>query len=366
MTEPIDDEPVTEVVSEIGPWAMVPAWVLSKGLAPAELAVYISLRSFADRQGGAHPKARTIASRAMVAIGTARNAIQSLRDKKLISTEEMRRPDGSLAGLTYRMRDIDPTPGYVPEEKKPRGVRGKGSRTPAIDEAATPAPSGVHPIPDETTHPSTPSGAEGCTPSGAGVDTKWCSQEQHTKRTHQVGTPSVPPTEVRRSDDDDVQPTLTGEVAQPSERDSHNLAMGIARRWIDKWEEPQPDGTKLRILMHSRKGNPQQAIANAIKFALREGVPEIEITRAMAWVNMDIPEAQQLRRGLTQVQRGWKPGPDWLPGKPHSAAGNGRQRNGAGPMAGTNLHVDDLSVAERAARNPFTNVVRSSEAVVSA
>ena len=96
------------VTSQIGPWAMVPVWVLGCGLKPSELAVYISLRSFADQSGAAWPRAKTIADRAQVTVGTARNAIQQMRKLGLLTTAERRRDDGSTAGLHYRLVDIKP------------------------------------------------------------------------------------------------------------------------------------------------------------------------------------------------------------------------------------------------------------------
>lgn len=187
--------------------------------------------------------------------------------------------------------------------------------------------------------------------------------------------PSVP-SERPPTADEAIQPTLNGEVVTRSERDITNIAMGIARGWVAKWEERQPDGTQLKILMDRRKGSPQHAVASAIRFAVRENVSDVDIKRAMAWVNMDIPEASQLRRGLVQVQLGWKPAKDWRPGQPHSnglyvngANGKtGQQRNGqangnrnTGPMAGSNLFIADITPEQRDAQNPFKNAVRSSD-----
>lgn len=337
MTEPIDDEPITEVVSEVGPWAMVPVWVLSKGLTPAELAVYISLRSFADRQGKAHPKARTIAERALVAIGTARNAIQSLRDKKLLSTEEVRRADGSLAGLTYRLRDIDPTPGYAPEERKPRGVRGKGSRSKG-DLEATPTPSGADPSTETDTptplgvDPPAPSGVQGSTPSGAGVDTKWCTQE-HTTTTPQVGTPSEPSSKVRLDDDEasTAQMTIAGdsEPLGPKPPSIHDRTMGIGRWWIAEWE----DRAKMPMLGE----NLLIKIGKAIKSSLNAGCSDEQVKDALVYVSRGVPTPTLLEAALIQVKRGWKAPDDWVPGdlsvRQRGAPNDGRRTNGYGRPA---------------------------------
>jgi len=47
-------EPVG-VTTESGPWGMVPVWVLGLGLSGSELAVYVALRSYADRSRACFP-----------------------------------------------------------------------------------------------------------------------------------------------------------------------------------------------------------------------------------------------------------------------------------------------------------------------
>lgn len=97
------------VTSEIGPWAMVPIWVLSVGLKGAELAVYVSLRSFADRSGGARPHVKTLAERAGVSERTAERALARFRELNLMRTTKRYRDDGSCAGCNYHLMDITPT-----------------------------------------------------------------------------------------------------------------------------------------------------------------------------------------------------------------------------------------------------------------
>lgn len=130
---------------------MVPVWVM-KYLKGADLAVYLSLRSFADRQGNAWPHAKTIAERAGVAVGTARNAIQKMRQLGLITTTENTRSDGSLSGLNYFMRDVEP-----------KKSRPKSTISPEIPmEGSTPddvppSPPGCTPIEGRTHQENTPS-----------------------------------------------------------------------------------------------------------------------------------------------------------------------------------------------------------------
>lgn len=105
-----EDDLALEVVSQVGPWAMVPVWVLAVGLTGAELAVYVALRSYADRQGDARPYVRTLALRAGVSPRTAERALARFRELNLVRTTQRRRPDGSTAGLAYRLRDVAPRP----------------------------------------------------------------------------------------------------------------------------------------------------------------------------------------------------------------------------------------------------------------
>lgn len=101
---------MSAVRSQAGAWAMVPVWVLSKGLTGGELATYVSLRSFADRSGEAHPSFRTVAERAGLSVKTVEKAVSRLRDLGLLRTTRRYRPDGSIAGCDYVLVDVDPAP----------------------------------------------------------------------------------------------------------------------------------------------------------------------------------------------------------------------------------------------------------------
>ena len=96
------------VTTQVGPWAMVPVWVLGMGLKGAELAVYVSLRSYADRGGDAHPHIKSIAERAGVHLVTAKKAIARFRELDMIRSEQWYRDDGSIGGCRYHLRDVPP------------------------------------------------------------------------------------------------------------------------------------------------------------------------------------------------------------------------------------------------------------------
>ena len=134
---------------------MVPVWVLDAGLTGAELAVHISLRSFADRRGEAHPLVRTIAQRAGVSVRTAERAIARMREIGMLTSEQIIRPDGSVGGCRYRLVDIppigtdrDPSPPPDRDVANPRqdsdpvGTPRRARRTPPDEPVGTP-PTGL-------------------------------------------------------------------------------------------------------------------------------------------------------------------------------------------------------------------------------
>lgn len=96
------------VTSEVGPWAMVPIWVLTY-LNGSAVAVYVALRSFADQNGAAHPRVKTIAERAGVSERTVARAITEMRELNLLRTLQWARPDGSIGGCHYYLRDLPPS-----------------------------------------------------------------------------------------------------------------------------------------------------------------------------------------------------------------------------------------------------------------
>lgn len=154
MTAYVDD-PQPKATSQIGPWGMVPAWVLNY-LKGTDVAIYVSLRTFADQAGYGYPHTKTIAERAGVSVSATRKAIQKMRALGLVHTTERRRSDGSLAGLDYYLIDIDPQtpihPGGVsqlgyksPPAQKPHipsseqvTHTGHGGRTPGIPKNTPP------------------------------------------------------------------------------------------------------------------------------------------------------------------------------------------------------------------------------------
>lgn len=99
------------VKTQIGPWAHIPVWVLTLGLKGSELAVYVALRSFADRTSGeAHPHVKTIAQRAGVSERTVERALSRFRELDIMTSQQWHRVDGSIGGCHYLLRDIPVSP----------------------------------------------------------------------------------------------------------------------------------------------------------------------------------------------------------------------------------------------------------------
>jgi hypothetical protein len=126
---------------------MVPIWILSMGLTGSEVAVYVALRSFCDRNGECYPTMRTVATRAGCSYYTVRNALKRFRELDLLTTADVYRSDGQgLAHLRYHLIDLDPRQWSVePREVTPDQV---GGVTPTGD---TPNPHKGHLPPAQVT-----------------------------------------------------------------------------------------------------------------------------------------------------------------------------------------------------------------------
>lgn len=127
MTHDGDEISISSELSDFR-FGIVPDWVLlakdskGKGLSGADLRVYISMRTFANKVREAHPKVRTIAERADVTVRTAEKSISRLRDMGLIVSKRWYRDEAKkeIGGCHYKMLDFDPTghmAGRVPAKR---------------------------------------------------------------------------------------------------------------------------------------------------------------------------------------------------------------------------------------------------------
>lgn len=94
-----------EVSSQMGPFSIVPEWVLDRGLSPTALKLYIVMARFADWQTGmAFPSRETLADRMGCSLKTVDRAVQevvALECVKKISR-------GRYASALYKVYQVDP------------------------------------------------------------------------------------------------------------------------------------------------------------------------------------------------------------------------------------------------------------------
>jgi hypothetical protein len=130
------------VATEVGPWAMIPTWVLEHDLSAAELKVYIALRSFSHaRLGsgddqGVFPHVDTIAKRANIHLRTAEKAISRLRERGLITSQRRYNDQGWIRGCDYMLADLPVAP-------SPKGKRVEESHLEVVEEPNRPNGRGV-------------------------------------------------------------------------------------------------------------------------------------------------------------------------------------------------------------------------------
>jgi hypothetical protein len=135
-----EDSSPEELVTQVGPWAMVPAWVLEAGLTPGEFVIYVALRTFADRGGKAYPRPEAVAERARCSARTVHNAYGRFRQLGLMTSSRTRRDDGTHGPVRVTLRDVRPT-STAPHSavESHRTVEGDSSTAPdsAVDDHRT-------------------------------------------------------------------------------------------------------------------------------------------------------------------------------------------------------------------------------------
>jgi hypothetical protein len=96
--------------SEIGPFSIVPEWVLNRDLSPTALKMYIVLARFADwKTGRAFPARDTLAERMRCSEKTVDRAIAELVEAECIE----KRSRGRYASAVYSILQIDPRKTYL-------------------------------------------------------------------------------------------------------------------------------------------------------------------------------------------------------------------------------------------------------------
>ena len=94
-----------EVSSQIGPFSIVPEWVLNRGLSPTALKLYIVMARFADwKTGMAFPSRETLATRMDCSVKTVDRAVI-----EVVAAECVRKVSrGRYASALYQVFQVDP------------------------------------------------------------------------------------------------------------------------------------------------------------------------------------------------------------------------------------------------------------------
>jgi hypothetical protein len=283
-TDGIDQEPddASEVTTQVGPWAMVPAWVLGMGLTGAEWAVYVALRSFADRSGGARPKVRTIAERAAVSERTVERAIARFRTLGMLRSQRIYSRDGrEIIGCHYMLRDTPPAPAQSPP---PDGLVGGTPTAPSVTPDG-PVGAGTH----QGTHQGTPSAA---TQPRADDDDVTTLVGDGSLPGMPPAPPGPPPTPVRRAQ------ALTAGYVERVPLSNFAAVLGIVRKAIDvgRYTDQAIDDALTRLATSGRS-----VTTDALRTEL-EGLPAGRragsTTDARVQAGMDLVGRYAQREGL--------------------------------------------------------------------
>lgn len=113
MTEHIDPDRVT---SDIGPFAIVPVWLLETGASGNAIRIYAMLASYADRTtGAAHPARSTLAKRLRISTDTVDRGTRELEDLGAVTVQSRYKYD-SAGGAPSQT-----TNGYTIRFARPEG-----------------------------------------------------------------------------------------------------------------------------------------------------------------------------------------------------------------------------------------------------
>lgn len=105
------DGSVSGVKSDIGPFAIIPEWVLRLGLSNGALRVYVELALMADRDTGeAFPRRRVLADRCEASVRTVATWLSEAKAAGVIDITDQNRDDGSRRASLYHVRFSSPGP----------------------------------------------------------------------------------------------------------------------------------------------------------------------------------------------------------------------------------------------------------------
>jgi DNA-binding transcriptional ArsR family regulator len=125
--------------SQIGPYAMVPIWVLKATKEATAVHLYAVLSRYANRERRAWPKHERLADDLGVSERSLRRALKVLRDVGAIVSRPRRRPDGVVDGTEYLLMAL-------PDKRPPVAASGQGWPVAETDPPATGGRSGRPPV----------------------------------------------------------------------------------------------------------------------------------------------------------------------------------------------------------------------------
>lgn len=359
-----DDDDGAEVVAgrEPPPWTQAPDWVSYADIEGLARFLHTVLKSHLNQKRGdkvAKPGTRSLAK----ILGLSRRdkvspllkqlvGIQAIEIKKVgmparniyvVHTMPPEGYEGPLTGAEWYRRNREQMKAEAAADKVKRDARRERAKartgsTSTEVVAVTPDVGQQQPVTPDT-------GQQVASPGGHLV-TPPAGREQDEEEQHEVEQDSVPPSEVRpptpdsNSDDVPVQSALVGEDKPLASKEPTfcDRAYGIANGWIAYRKEQGAPISGARV---------QAKLKSLIKPALEAGYSDAEVKWALADIGRGIPTDDALDDALLRRRTGQSVGR--------------RRTNGTGPMAGTNLHIDDLPAEQRAAQNPFAVAARSSD-----
>lgn len=126
--------------SDIGPFAIVPAWVIDA--APSCVTVYALLALHADRHSDeCWPSLRSMGERLGASTDTVRRRVRELQTVGAITVTERQRGDGSQASNLYTVHQVPPTPGTAATGAPSSAARAASQQREALNQNQEPEPS---------------------------------------------------------------------------------------------------------------------------------------------------------------------------------------------------------------------------------
>jgi len=100
--------------AQLGPFAMVPVWVLDACADSRAIHLYALLGKYTNRERRAWPKTERLALEMATSQRTVERAIATLRRAGALQTERRRRADGAVLGLDFLLVQAMPVKGSLP------------------------------------------------------------------------------------------------------------------------------------------------------------------------------------------------------------------------------------------------------------